>query len=113
MAITLKKLQDRFSQMAANDLNPDHLFIPFMGAQGVAASILAWFGPRSNLSRSLDSYTPTQISTAMTALYASLTPADQATASLIVAGKPYTPLFTSAWGYEKVIIYVLLNAATA
>lgn len=112
MAITLKKLYTRFNQLAANDTIATHLFIPFVGGQGSASRILSFFADRDNLSRALDAFTPTQISTAKTAVYGSLDPIDKAIVDLILAGKNYISDFSSQEGYEKAVIYILLNAAT-
>lgn len=99
MPITLKKLQTRFTQLQANDTTSGHVFIPFLGGQGLASKIVSFFANRDNLSRALDSYTPTQISTALTTVYASLDPIDKAIADLIVAGTDYTPTFSNQQVY--------------
>lgn len=111
MPITLKKLKLRADQLLANDPVADHLFIPFLGGQGSASKVLTWFAGKANLSKALDGFTNTQITTAIGIVYAALDPIDKAIADQIVAGQDYVPEFSSQEGYEKVVIYILLKSA--
>jgi len=110
MAITLKKLKLRADQLIANNPATDHLFIPFLGGQGSASKILTWFAAHDNLSKTLDGFTNTQITTAINIVYAALDPIDKAIADLIVTNQNYTPEFSSQRGYELVVIYILLKS---